>query len=49
MKKITSFALCNLILISIVMAVPHPKYKKNSKARIAHVKPLPPKPSERFK
>jgi hypothetical protein len=47
MKKILSLLICIMVFGSIAMAIPHPKYRNQNKARVASGKTLPPKPEVR--
>mgnify|MGYP006947771432 CR=1 FL=1 len=47
MKKILSLLICIVVFGSMAMAIPHPKYRNQKKARLASGKTLPPKPEVR--
>ena len=47
MKKILSLVFCIMVFVSMAMAIPHPKYRNQKKARIAHGKTIHPKPELR--
>ena len=47
MKKILSLVFCIMVVGSMAMAIPHPKYRNQKNAKVASGKTLPPKPEVR--